>query len=409
LAAEPRRLNDRFDLAVAGAGLVGLATAYRLVEANPDLRIVVLDKEREVAQHQSGHNSGVVHAGLYYVPGSLKARLCRAGAAALREKCAEWDVPVIQRGKLVIAVDESELERLEELKRRGTENGIEGLEMLDEPGMREIEPHARGYRALHVPETAVVDYKLVARKLKEELVRRGVDFKLDAQVTSVDAANSHVTLGTAGGEVVAGGLVACAGLQSDRLARLAGAEPTTRIVPFRGAYWRLTEAAGSLVRGLIYPVPDPSFPFLGVHFTRGADDTVTAGPNAVPALAREGYSRMQVSLRDVRDAYAWTGFARLARRYVRTGALEIWRDAVKRAALEDMRRYVPAVTARDIMRGGSGIRAQAMAADGTLVDDFVIEDGPSSLHVLNAPSPGATSSLAIGSMIAERVRERFGI
>jgi L-2-hydroxyglutarate oxidase LhgO len=386
-----------------------LATAYRLVEANPDLRIVVLDKEREVAQHQSGHNSGVVHAGLYYMPGSLKARLCRAGAAALREKCAEWDVPVVQRGKLVVAVDESELERLEELQRRGTENGIEDLAMLDAPGMRAIEPNVRGYRALYVPETAVVDYKLVARKLKEELVGRGVEFRLAAQITSVHAANSHVTLGTTNGSVAATGLVACAGLQSDRLARLAGAEPTTRIVPFRGAYWRLTDAAASLVRGLIYPVPDPSFPFLGVHFTRGADDTVTAGPNAVPALAREGYSRLQVSLRDVRDAYAWTGFAKLARRYVRTGALEIWRDAVKRAALEDMRRYVPAVTARDIMRGGSGIRAQAMAPDGTLVDDFVIEDGPSSLHVLNAPSPGATSSLAIGAMIAERVRERFAI
>ncbi len=316
-------------------------------------------------------------------------------------------MPVVQRGKLVVAVDESELERLEELQRRGTENGIEDLAMLDEPGMRAIEPNVRGYRALYVPETAVVDYKLVARKLKEELVGRGVEFRLAAQITSVHAANSHVTLGTTSGSVAATGLVACAGLQSDRLARLAGAEPTTRIVPFRGAYWRLTDAAASLVRGLIYPVPDPSFPFLGVHFTRGADDTVTAGPNAVPALAREGYSRLQVSLRDVRDAYAWTGFAKLARRYVRTGALEIWRDAVKRAALDDMRRYVPAVTASDIMRGGSGIRAQAMAPDGTLVDDFVIEDGPSSLHVLNAPSPGATSSLAIGAMIAERVRERF--
>jgi L-2-hydroxyglutarate oxidase len=398
-----------YDLAIGGAGLVGLATAYRLAEGHPGLRLVVLDKEPGVARHQSGHNSGVVHAGLYYVPGSLKARLCREGAAALREKCAEWNVPVVPRGKLVVATGESELERLTELERRGRENGIEGLETLDEDGLRTIEPHARGHRALYVPETAVVDFKLVAARLADELRTRGVEIRLDARIDGVVRDGSGVRLRTSGGEVVATGLVGCAGLQSDRLARLAGAEPTMRIVPFRGAYWRLAERAARMIRGLIYPVPDPSFPFLGVHFTRGADEVVTAGPNAVPALAREGYSRFVVSPRDIRDAYARTGFVRLARRYARMGAGEIWRDAVKRAALADMRRYVPELEAGDLRRGGSGIRAQAMAADGSLVDDFVIEDGPSSLHVLNAPSPAATSSLAIGAVIAERAAERFGL
>jgi L-2-hydroxyglutarate oxidase LhgO len=394
---------------IAGAGIVGLATAHRLHERAPGVRLAVVDKEPAVARHQTGHNSGVVHAGLYYTPGSLKARLCRAGAAALREKCAEWGIPVIQRGKLVVATDESELDRLDELERRGRENGIEGLEMLDEQGMRAIEPHVRGYRALHVPETAVVDYTLVAQKLADELQRRGVDILLGSPIESVAVDPASIRLVTNGGAIEAGGLVACAGLQSDRLARLAGAEPTVRIVPFRGAYWRLTERAAPMIRGLIYPVPDPSFPFLGVHFTRGADEGVTAGPNAVPAFAREGYSRLKVSLRDVRDAYLWPGFARLARRYAKTGTSEMWRDAVKRAALDDMRRYVPEIGAGDIRRGGSGIRAQAMARDGSLVDDFLIEDGPLSLHVLNAPSPAATSSLAIGEMIAERAAERFGL
>jgi L-2-hydroxyglutarate oxidase len=227
-------------------------------------------------------------------------------------------------------------------------------------------------------------------------------------VRTIAASNGAVSVGTESGEIQAGGLVACAGLQSDRVAALAGAEPSVRIVPFRGGYWRLRGRAPNLVRGLIYPAPDPAFPFLGVHFTRGADDEVTAGPNAVPALAREGYSRASVSLRDAAGALAWPGFLRLARRYARTGALEIWRDVAKPAALADMRRYLPELASGDVVRGGSGIRAQAMTRDGTLVDDFVIEDGPSSLHVLNAPSPAATSSLAIGAMIAERAAVRFG-
>jgi L-2-hydroxyglutarate oxidase len=399
----------RYDLAVVGAGLLGLASAYRLLERSPRLRIVVLEKEPGPARHQSGHNSGVVHAGLYYAPGSLKAQLCRAGAAALREKCGEWEIPVIRRGKLVVASSEAELERLAELERRGRENGIDGLQMLDGDELRRIEPDVQGVRALHVPETSVVDFKLVAARLTDELRARRVEFRFGARLTGVEARTGHVRMQTTAGDIEASALVACAGLQSDRVAELAGAAPGVRIVPFRGAYWQLSDTAAALVRGLVYPVPDPSFPFLGVHFTRGADDRVTAGPNAVPALAREGYRRTAFSLRDSREAFLWPGFARLARRYAKTGAVEIWRDSVKAAAVAEMRRYIPAISMRDVNRGGSGIRAQAMSPQGLLVDDFVIEDGPASLHVLNAPSPAATSCLAIGSVIAERAVERFGL
>jgi L-2-hydroxyglutarate oxidase LhgO len=398
-------MSDTFDLAIVGGGILGLATADRILARRPELRIVVLEKEQTTALHQTGHNSGVVHAGLYYAPGSLKATLCRAGAAALRERCAEWGVPVHERGKLVVAVSEDELPRLEELERRGRANGIEGMTVLDGDDLRTIEPHARGVRALHVPETSVVDFKLVAARLAEELRVRGVAFRFGTEVLAVDGTRIRTT----GPAVDAGAVVACAGLQSDRLAAASGLAPDVRIVPFRGGYWTLRERAAALVRGLIYPVPDPGFPFLGVHFTRGHDEVVTAGPNAVPALAREGYRRTALSARDTLDILRWPGFARLAARYARMGTAEIYRELSKRAAVAEMRRYLPDLAPEDVVRGGSGIRAQAMTRDGKLVDDFVFGEGPSSLHVLNAPSPGATSSLAIGDHIADRAAERFGL
>jgi L-2-hydroxyglutarate oxidase len=399
----------RYDLAVVGAGLVGLASTFRILEQSPAVRIVVLEKEPGPALHQSGHNSGVVHAGLYYQPGSLKAQLCRAGAEALREKCGEWEIPIIPRGKLVVAATDAELGRLHELERRGRDNGISGLQVLDADELRRIEPNVRGVRALHVPETSVIDFKLVASRLTVELQSRGVEIRFGAKLTGIDARGGHVRAQTTAGDIEASALVACAGLQSDRVARLAGATPSVRIVPFRGSYWQLSGAAAALVHGLVYPVPDPSFPFLGVHFTRGADDRVTVGPNAVPALAREGYRRTALSLRDSRDAFLWPGFARLAQRHAKTGVLEIWRDSVKLAAVADMRRYIPGISRSAVSRAGCGIRAQAMSPEGLLVDDFVIEDGPASLHVLNAPSPAATSCLAIGSVVADRAIERFGL
>jgi (S)-2-hydroxyglutarate dehydrogenase len=370
--------------------------------------VVVLEKEEAPAQHQSGHNSGVVHAGLYYAPGSLRAGLCRKGAAALREKCEAWSVPVETRGKLVVAAAEAELPRLAELERRGRANGIKDLHMVSGDELRGVEPHVRGRQALYVPETAVVDYSLFAARLADALRDSGAELRCSAEVVAARAGASGITLHTPGGDVHAGALVTCAGLQADRVAESVGDRPSIRIVPFRGSYWVLRGHAASLVRGLIYPVPDPAFPFLGVHFTREVNGRVTAGPNAVPALAREIYRRGGISLRDASAALAWPGFLRLARKYARTGAREIWRDTVKPAAVAEMRRYLAELDGKDVVRGGCGIRAQAMARDGSLVDDFVIDEGLSSLHVLNAPSPAATSCLAIGEVVAERAAAKFG-
>ena len=397
----------RVDVAVVGAGLVGLAAARQLVSRHPDLRVAVLDKEPAVARHQSGHNSGVVHAGLYYTPGSLKARLCREGASLLREFCAAAEIPLVTRGKLVVAAEEWELPRLAELQRRGEENGIAGIRELSPSELREVAPHVVGVRALHVPESGVVDYRLVAARLADELATAGATVQLGAEVVSAHRNGGGLTLETRAETLHARALVVCAGLQSDRMAALLGLESAVRVVPFRGDYWRLRGRAASFVRGLVYPVPDPSFPFLGVHFTRGIDDVVSVGPNAVPSLARERYSRFGVSPRDARDTLTWPGLFRLARRYAKTGALEVWRDVSKRAAVADMRRYVPELQAADVVRAGCGIRAQVMTRAGELVDDFLVEEGPSSLHVLNAPSPAATSCLAIGRVIAERAEEKF--
>jgi (S)-2-hydroxyglutarate dehydrogenase len=397
------------DVVVVGGGIIGLASALALVERAPGLRLTLLEKELTLATHQSGHNSGVVHAGLYYVPGSLKAALCRKGRAALEAFCEEHGVPLRRYGKLVVAVDESELDRLAELKRRGLGNGLEGLAELDETELRGVEPHARGVRALHVPETGVVDFRLVAERLAAQLRERGVRLEVGAKLERIDRDGSGLALRTTNGRLRTGSLVACAGLQADRVAALAGADVDARVVPFRGAYWTLRGTGASLVRGMIYPVPDPGFPFLGVHFTRRFDGSVWAGPNAMPALAREGYSRASTSLQDAVGAFGWAGFLRFAGRYARMGVAEVWRDLVKPAAVREMQRYLPALRARDVLRGPSGIRAQVMRRSGELVDDFLFAEGPRSLHVINAPSPGATSSLAIGWHVAERAVEQFGL
>jgi L-2-hydroxyglutarate oxidase LhgO len=397
------------DVIVVGGGILGLASALALLERSPDLRLTVLDKEPAVAVHQSGHNSGVVHAGLYYAPGSLKASLCREGKRLLETFCQEQEIPLKRCGKLVVAKDESELDRLAELKRRGTGNGIEGLVELDAAEFREIEPNVRGVRALHVPETGVVDYRLVAERMGELLRSRGASIELGTRIEHIERDGDGLAVLTTHGRRSAGALVACAGLQADRVAGLAGADLDVRVVPFRGAYWVLGEAGANLVRGLIYPVPDPDFPFLGVHFTRRIDGAVWAGPNAMPALAREGYSRASFSGRDAASVVTWPGLRRFGTRYGRMGVTEIWRDLVKPAALREMQRYLPALRLGDVRRGPSGIRAQVMTKSGELVDDFLFAEGPRSLHVVNAPSPGATSSLAIGRYIAERAVKQFGL
>ena len=399
------------DVAIVGAGLLGLATAYRLLDSKPGLRIAVLDKEPELARHQSGRNSGVIHAGLYYTPGSLKARLCREGRELLTKFADERGIPYRRCGKLVVALDESELPRLEELKRRGLANGLEGLTEVGEDEIRELEPHATGISALHVPETGIIDFGRVAAANADEVKDRGGQIFLGARVVTIERRNGGRCLTLADGRRVdAENVVACSGLQSDRVAALTGSDLVDyRIVPFRGDYYTLKPEAASLVNGLIYPVPDPSFPFLGVHFTRRMDGAVWAGPNAVPALAREGYRRGQINVRDLASTVSFPGVRRLARRYARTGAAEVWRDLVKPAFVKELRRYVPAIRSRDLTFGPSGIRAQCLSMDGTLVDDFVLAETNGVLHVLNAPSPGATASLAIGRMLAEKASETFGL
>jgi L-2-hydroxyglutarate oxidase LhgO len=400
-------VNDRFDVAIVGGGIVGLATAYRLIEQRRDLRLAVLEKEPALAEHQSGRNSGVIHAGLYYAPGSLKARLCREGKDALERFAEEHDIPFERCGKLVIATDPSELPRLEDLKQRGTANGLQDLEEGGPKRIRELEPHARGIRGLHVPETGIIDFRRVALALADEVRARGGQILLGTRVTDILDRGAWRVLETTRGPIHAANVITCAGLHSDRLAAMTHTPGEQRIVPFRGEYCVLTPAARDLVRGLIYPVPDPSLPFLGVHFTRRIDGEVWLGPNAVLAFAREGYRRRDLSPRDLADVVGFPGFRKLARRHWRTGLREQWRDLSKRTFVEACRRFVPELRSADVEWGPSGVRAQTVTADGTLADDFSLQESPRVLHVRNAPSPAATASLAIGRVLAERASELF--
>jgi L-2-hydroxyglutarate oxidase len=397
--------DQRRSVAVIGAGIVGLATAYRLIERRPDLRVTVLDKEAAVGQHQTGHNSGVIHRGIYYRPGSLKADLCVRGAAELETFCQAHEIPVVRCGKLIVAVSEGEVAGLEELDRRGVANGVPGLELVGPGRLQEIEPHVVGVLGLHSPSTAIVDFGRVAEALRDELVARGAEVRLGNEVRAIQERGSELVLRTSAGDVTADRLVACAGLQSDRLATMGGVERPgrVRIVPFRGDYFLLRPERADLCSGLIYPVPDPALPFLGVHLTPRVDGSVWLGPNAVLAFAREGYRPGRISVRDLGALLGFSGFWRMGLRHWRVGVNEMWRASRRSSFLAALRRYVPELTAEDLLPGPAGVRAQAVAADGNLVDDFVFAESARQLHVLNAPSPAATSSLAIGSVIAERV------
>ncbi len=394
------------DVAIAGGGLVGLGTALAL--AGRGLKVAVLEAEDRVAAHQSGHNSGVIHSGLYYKPGSLKARLCVEGARALYRFCAEEGVAHQRCGKLVVATRPDELPRLDELERRGAANGLIGVRRLGPEEIREIEPHAAGIAALHVPETGIADYPAVARAMARRIEARGGRVATGARVRAVRRDGPGLVVETALGAVAAGLLVNCAGLQADRVARLCGADPGLRILPFRGEYYQLTPERRGLVRGLIYPVPDPRFPFLGVHLTLMVNGGVEAGPNAVLALKREGYRWRDVSLRDAAGIAAWPGFWRLAARFWRTGVYEVRRSAMKSLFLRDLQRLVPELQSSDLRRAGSGVRAQALDAKGRLVDDFHVVRGERAIHVLNAPSPAATASIRIGEEIAAMAVEALG-
>ncbi len=400
--------REACDVLLIGAGLVGLGTAMALLEARPGLRMTVLEKEATVGAHQSGHNSGVMHAGLYYQPGSLKARFCTEGRLAMTEFAQRHQIPWRRTGKLVVATRDSELPRLAALADRGRANGL-AVREVGPAEITEIEPAVRGLRGLHIPESGVIDYRQVAAAYAEVVGKSGGQVLCGHGVRSLARAADGWVAETDGGPVRAPAVVACAGLQADRVAAMTGAGGEYRIVPFRGDYYTFEPAVAELVRGLVYPVPDPAFPFLGVHFTRGIDGTLQAGPNAVPALAREGYGRLSANGRDLLDALCFPGLRRLAGSYWRTGALEIYRDLVKPAYLKQMRRYIPAIGAGDIAFGPSGIRAQCLSRSGALVDDFLIEEGPGVIHVLNAPSPAATASLVIGRHIAARAAGSFSL
>jgi L-2-hydroxyglutarate oxidase len=387
---------------IVGGGIVGLAVGREIVRRRPGTRVVVLEKEDRLAAHQTGHNSGVVHAGIYYRPGSLKAQLCTRGRALLEEYVEQHAIPYRRCGKLVVAVDASEMQRFDALERTATENGVPGLRRLHGAELAEVEPHARGIAALHSPATGIVDYVAVAEAMAAELREAGGEVRLGAEVTGVERVPGGVAV-TAGSREVVDRLVVCGGLQSDRLGELVGGPKAPRIVPFRGEYMRVAAEKQELVRGMVYPVPDPRYPFLGVHFTRRVDGSLEVGPNAFLALSRDGYHRASLTPRDLRDTLAWPGFWRFAGQHWRTGATELRGVLSKRAYMRAAQRYVPGIGAADVVRAGMGLRAQALGADGSLVDDFVIHADDRVTSVRNAPSPAATSSLAIAEYVVDRM------
>jgi L-2-hydroxyglutarate oxidase LhgO len=388
-------------VAVVGAGLVGLAVARRLAQSG--YQVTVFEKEADVATHQSGHNSGVVHSGIYYLPGSLKATMCRRGVGLIREFCAEHDLEYREIGKVVVALDDLEVARLRDIEQRAQANGVPGVRWLSAGELGELEPHVRGVAALHSPSAAIVDYRAIARALADDISATGGQVRLSTPVTGIDRTGTHAVLHAGGEPHRFDRVVTCAGLQSDLLARAAGDDPGPAIVPFRGEYYRLRPERADVVRGLVYPVPDPAYPFLGVHLTPRIDGRVDIGPNAVLATAREGYRRRDVNLRELREILRWPGARRLFRQHWRAGVREMHGSFSKRAYLALVRAYVPDLRRADLVRAPAGVRAQAVDADGTLVDDFRISHLGPVTAVRNAPSPAATSCLAIAEHVFEHV------
>jgi L-2-hydroxyglutarate oxidase len=401
--------DSRYGVIIVGGGIVGLSVALEITQRFPRLRTLLLEKEDRVAKHQSSHNSGVIHSGIYYKPGSLKAKLCVAGAAAMVEFCRAHGIPHSICGKVIVATRPEELQSLEELRRRGEANGVAGVRLIGSAELRELEPSASGLNALVVPSTGVTDYAAVCDKYAELIVERGGSILTSAEVLSLKRGASEIVAETKRGAFSTTYFINCAGLFSDRISRMAGDEPEVTIAPFRGEYYNLTPERSSLVRALIYPVPDPRFPFLGVHFTRRISCRVDAGPNAVLAFRREGYRRTDFKLKDLASSLAFPGFWRMGARYWRSGFDEVHRSFSKAAFVRALQRMVPAVRDEDLVPGGSGVRAQALKRDGTLVDDFQFVQSGNVLHVLNVPSPAATASLMIGRSIVEMAHKNVGL
>jgi L-2-hydroxyglutarate oxidase len=391
-----------FDAAVIGGGIVGLATAWQLSRLRPDWRLVILEKESTLAFHQTGRNSGVIHSGIYYRPGSLRARNCRDGKIALEAFCSEHGVAWQRTGKVIVATRNEQLPQLQTIYERGQQNGVT-CGIIDVDRLKELEPHCAGIRAIHVPESGIVDYPGVCRKLGELLNQAGAEIQLNCRLQKIEQQTDLVTLTTSTGPVQARQVINCAGLHSDRIARMSGQRMSERIVPFRGEYYELLPHAEHLCRTLIYPVPDPRFPFLGVHFTRMIHGGVECGPNAVLALAREGYNWRTISLRDLGESLTYPGFLKLAARNWKTGLGEIWRSISKAAFVKALQQLIPEIRADHLHSAPAGVRAQALGRDGKLVDDFLVVRHERVVNVCNAPSPAATASLNIGKFVAEQV------
>jgi L-2-hydroxyglutarate oxidase LhgO len=400
-----------FDIIIVGGGIVGLAAAYKIAQNHRGVRVAVLEKEERVAVHQTGHNSGVIHSGLYYKPGSTKAATCMAGREQMIEFARTHNIPHAICGKIIVATDETELPAMEKILQNGRENGVEGLEQIEPDRIREIEPFVTGIAALHVPSAGIIDFKKVAAKLVELIERssRNNRVLVAHEVTGFDKHDFYINVLTRRQTFTTRFVVNCAGLHCDRVARMDGIEPPIRIIPFRGDYCGLSTAAAGKVRSLVYPVPNPAFPFLGVHFTRMIDGTVECGPNAVFSFKREGYGKMDFDLRDAWESLSYPGTWVLFARHWKYGLSESMRAFSKRRLLVELRRLIPSLTLEDLRPGSAGIRAQALGPDGTLLDDFQIEARGNAIHVLNAPSPAATASLAIGDHISRIAAERFGL
>jgi L-2-hydroxyglutarate oxidase len=396
------------DIAIIGGGIVGLATALSLRSQFPKCSVAVLEKEPELATHQTGHNSGVIHAGIYYKPGSYKAKLCVEGGRQMIAFCEANSVPYERCGKLIVATSEDELPRLQALYERGIANGIQGLEMIGPERIREIEPHAKAVRALHSPNTAITDFKQVSDKMAARIVESGGMIFISARVHAITRADGRFNLETERLTVSCRNVINCAGLYADRIAKLMGLNPEALIIPFRGEYYSLSPER-RLVRALIYPVPDPEFPFLGVHFTKRISGEYEAGPNAVLAFAREGYRFRDICWKDLLTTFVFRGFWLMAGRYWRTQVYELYRSVSRRAFLRALQRLVPELQDKDMGPGGSGVRAQCVTSKGALVDDFLIVEGPNAINVLNAPSPAATASIAIGRHIAALASRSFNL
>ncbi len=390
------------DVIIIGGGIVGLATAYDLSTRFPELSILILEKEDTLAAHQTGRNSGVLHSGIYYKPGSLKARNCRKGKALMEQFCIEQDIPYNLCGKVIVATNEDERPTLHDISERGQANGVT-CSIIDQGRLNELEPYTAGIEAIHVPEAGIVDYRVVCERLAEIITERGNEIKLGAEVTAVEEGDREVTVTTNLGVFSTGYLINCAGVYSDRVTKMSGMDAQAQIIPFRGEYYELKPEAEHLCRSLLYPVPDPKFPFLGVHFTLIIDGRVTCGPNAVLAFAREGYKLTDMNTRDLLETLRYPGFQKLAGRYWRAGVGEMWRSASKGAFVAALQKLVPDIREEHLVRSPAGIRAQALLPDGSMMDDFAFQESARIVNVINAPSPAATASLAIGETVVDQL------